>query len=84
MLLSYSSDSSDYSDWTANPGKLQPPKRVSQRKIKRRRFSSSTEEELLDVIKTPDHSPEKGGVVGSGSKKRGKRKPSEVFFLLDV
>ena len=40
------SESSDYSDWTADSRmNLQPPKRTSQRPIKKKKISSSEEEE---------------------------------------
>jgi hypothetical protein len=43
------SESSDYSDWTADAGlSLQPPKRRSARQVKRRHFSSEETEEDED------------------------------------
>ena len=90
--LIFSNDSSDYSDWQGNSGTLQPPKRTSQRKIKRRQFSTSTEEEIESADEqksSPITMPTPETSTGGGRDKvvrrnRTRRKMSEVVWYYEA
>ena len=71
------SESTEYSDWEPDGINLQPPKRRSQRHIKRRRWSSLDASESSDAEADEHrHSDDKGKVkvkVDSDDEERGKK-----------
>ena len=82
------SDSSDYSDWQADnqrSGTLQPPKRTSSRKVRRRHLSTTTEDEVDleedDVLPEPQPTPEAPKVPRNLQRKKGKRKVTAVSMM---